>query len=73
MPRPTSIVKLVRVRLLPKDGGGTLFFRIGAGRRPRFLRPSEAPDFEGDEAWFEVERVRGPVWMTYRVIRRVER
>jgi hypothetical protein len=46
-------------------------FIVHAGRRNEYLRPGEVPAFEGDEAWFELERVRGQVWMTWKVLRQV--
>ena len=71
----TSIVRISRRRLLETDGGGTLFFVIHSGRRPGYLDPDQVPQFEGDEAWFEVERTRvsGRVWPTWNVLRQVER
>lgn len=65
----TKIAKLRRICLLEKDGGDTLSFQILGTKRPEFLSPSEVPPFEGDEAWFELERIRGPVWMTWKVLR----
>ncbi len=69
----TRVAKLTRSRLLEKDGGGTLYFIVHAGRRPEFLTPELVPEFEGEEAWFEIERSRGPVWSTWKVLRQVER
>ena len=70
----TRIAMLSRRRLLEQDGGGTLFFVVHAGRRPEFLEPNQVPDFHGDEAWFELERVRQPgrAWPTWKVLRQVE-
>jgi len=67
-----TIAKLRRVRLSPKDGGDTLHFQIMGRDRPEYLSVSEVPPFEGEEAWFELERIRGPVWMTWKVLRQVE-
>lgn len=54
------ICEVHRQRLLPQDGGGTLFFVIhGLARRARFADPGEVPDFEGEKAFFEVEPKRG--------------
>ena len=68
------VVKIARRRLLEQDGGGTLFFVVYAGRRPEYLEPHQVPHFEGDEAWFELERVRhsGRAWPTWKVLRQVE-
>lgn len=69
-----SIVRISRRTRLETDGGATLFFVIHSGRRPGFLDPEQVPEFEGDEAWFEVERTRvsGRVWPTWKVLRQVE-
>lgn len=67
-----KVALLQRVRLMEKDGGGTLHFQIMGASRPEFLPRAEVPEFEGEEAWFELERIRGPVWMTWKVLRRVE-
>lgn len=72
MSPPTRIAKLTRVRLLEKDGGRTIHFRLDGGRRPQFIPTDAVPEFEGDEAWFELEHVRAKPWNTWRVIRRVE-
>lgn len=68
-----SIVRISRRSLLESDGGGTLFFVIHSGRRPGFLDADQVPEFEGKEAWFEVERVRigGRIWPTWKVLRQV--
>jgi len=60
-----------RVRLLPDQGGGTLHFMVMGLSRPEFLAKDDVPEFEGDEAWFVLERVRGQVWMTWKVLRQV--
>lgn len=68
----TKIAKLRRVRRLQTDGGDTLYFIIVGAGRAQFLDKDRVPDFEGEEAWFELERVRGPVWMTWKVLRRAQ-
>jgi len=68
----TRIAKLKRVRFLEKDGGATAYFKVEGPGRPDFLGPGDVPPFDGEEAWFELERVRGRVWMTWRVLRQVE-
>lgn len=68
----TKIAELRRVRLLEKDGGATVYFIIIGTSRAEFLEPENVPPFEGEEAWFELERVRGRVWMTWKVLRQVE-
>jgi hypothetical protein len=66
-----KVSQLRRIRLLPEQGGGTLHFQIMDHGRPEFLSVDEVPEFEGEEAWFLLERVRGQVWMTWKVLRQV--
>ncbi|CAN5406925.1 hypothetical protein BH10PSE1_BH10PSE1_25840 [soil metagenome] len=51
-------VHLRRSRMLEKDGGATLFcvmtYRGEPGPALAFLRPGQFPEFDGEEAWFEV-------------------
>jgi len=52
------------MRSLPNDGSRTLFFMTAGGdrrHRPTFFLPDQVPDFEGEEAVFEVDKHRG-VW-----------
>lgn len=70
----TMIRKIRRVRTHAHEGGRTLHFMTlnGSKRNPtRFFDPDQVPEFEGEEAWFEVESVRGSVWMTWRFLRQV--
>lgn len=68
-----KIAKLERRALPPNiEGGRTLFFLVHGIGRPDFLDPEQVPDFEGDVAWFELERVRGKVWRTWKVLRQVK-
>jgi hypothetical protein len=63
--------KLLRYRNLPEWGGQTLFFRADGGDRRHpapFFRPNEVPEFEGESAWFEAERVPKGGW---RIVRRL--
>jgi hypothetical protein len=53
--------KLTRHRSLPNAGSRTLFFKLEVGRLGRFLDPHQVPDFDGDEAWFEYQKVRGEI------------
>lgn len=67
----TRRVKLVRHRSLPSAGSRTLFFRSEGGSRSHpaiFFRPEHVPEFEGDSAWFEAERLPKLGW---RIVRRV--
>jgi hypothetical protein len=54
--------KVQRYRNTPEAGGQTLFFGIDLGSRRRghkWFNPGQVPEFEGDEAWFEIDRQRG--------------
>lgn len=64
-------MKLIRHRTMENAGSRTLFFTtdfIGRKGRPDFFRPHQVPEFEGEEAWFEAERVPKLGW---RILRRV--
>lgn len=71
--RPEGLPMLIeRRRLLPKDGGGTLYFMCRSGRRRtqhRFFKPHEVPEFDGEAAVFEVawKSWQGP-WRFIRLI-----
>jgi hypothetical protein len=67
MPRILTL-RLTRKRALANAGGVTLFFKVDIGRSGRFLSPHQVPEFEGEEAWFECEKVRGRIV----VLRQVE-
>ncbi len=69
MPTRTSI--LTRQRLLPEAGGGTIHFKLQAGRLGRFLQQAEVPEFEGEEAIVEwqMEAGRPHVLRIVRVMR----
>jgi hypothetical protein len=66
--KPPAVAHLQRSRYLPQDGGGTVFLKLKVGRLGKFFSPDQVPDFEGEEAWFEIEKDRG----RYRFIRQVE-
>jgi len=53
----------------PKDGGYTLFFKADIGKSGRFFDPDKVPEFEGEEAWFEIQNVGGGLLA---VLRQVE-
>ena len=61
MARATRIAKLTRVRVEPRKDSPTLFFRTPAMTQKKsvsdFIRPDLVPEFEGEEAWFEMEWV----------------
>ena len=60
--------KITRVRSLPNAGSRTLHFKIDYGKSGVFFQPNEVPSFEGEEAWFEMEKVKGQ----WRFLRQVE-
>lgn len=64
------VFKIERLRARADDGGRTLsyFIRPGSRRRPwKFFDPAEVPAFEGESAWFEIDRTGG----TWTVLREV--
>ncbi|MBV9995606.1 MAG: hypothetical protein JO127_10365 [Caulobacteraceae bacterium] len=70
----TRIAVLTRMKDLD---GRTLCFTLlasGGRRLHDFIDKERVPDFEGDQATFETEKVREPgsPWLRWRVIRRVE-
>jgi hypothetical protein len=71
-------VKLRRVRQYGgADHGKTLMFTFEGGTRRAqrsrnsFIDKERVPDFEGEEAWFEVEEVSGKPWSFWRAVRQV--
>ena len=65
---PVRTALLRRFRTMPQDGARTLYFKLEVGRLGRFLDPNDVPDFEGDVAVFEYEKVRGRI----RLLRKIE-
>lgn len=62
--------KIERLKGPAAEGGETLalFVRPGRVRGPwKWFRPDEVPAFEGDAAWFEIERKRG-AWVFVRQV-----
>ncbi len=56
------IAKLERLKSRPEDGGQTLslFIRPGSRSRPyTWFEPQQVPAFDGDFAYFEMERIKG--------------
>ena len=71
MSMETYRFQLFRARTPPAaDGRAPYFYTAATERRRRalFFRPHEAPEFEGDSAWFEAERHDGQ----WRIVRRVD-
>ena len=66
MPAPRTAL-LRRMRTLQNAGSETLFFKLEVGRLGRFLDPRDVPNFEGETAVFEYEKVAGKI----RLLRRV--
>jgi hypothetical protein len=73
-----AVEKLTRHRERWGDvAARTLYFTFpggsGASRsRVTFVSPQDVPDFEGEEAWFEMELVAGKPWSWWRAVRQVE-
>lgn len=63
MPAPPRIELLTRVRADSDGASRTLFFTFPARRRQKaamdFILPEFVPEFEGEQAWFELERMKG--------------
>jgi hypothetical protein len=62
--------QLLRKRALPDAGGESLFFVIPSSDRrypPTFFRPGEVPEFGGESAWFEMQRIKGR-WLLLRQV-----
>lgn len=83
-PEPERIIERMVVKLrrvTSRSGaepGRTLHFTFEGGTRRAqrsrcsFVQPEHAPEFEGQEAWFEVEQVSGHPWSYGRAVRPVE-
>ena len=83
-PKPERIIsrRVVKLRRVRQYGGGdhgrTLMFTFEGGTRraqrslSSFIDKERVPDFEGEEAWFEVEEVSGKPWSFWRAVRQVE-
>ena len=73
MSKPTVIRRLKRVTDLE---GRTLNFMIPTSDRrhpPEFIPPDRVPEFEGKEAWFELEKVHTKPWAFWKVLRQVDK
>jgi hypothetical protein len=56
------VFKIERLRSAADDGRRTLalFIRPGSRNRPwKFFSPDEVPAFDGEHAWFEIDRTQG--------------
>lgn len=72
-------VKLRRVRQYGgAEHGKTLMFTFEGGTRraqrsrSSFINKERVPEFDGEEAWFEVEEVSSTPWPYWRAVRRIE-
>lgn len=45
---------------------------LSRAREIGFVSPEHVPAFEGEEGWFEMERIRAKPWSYWRAIRRVD-
>ena len=72
------IVNLTRCRVADAKGrGATLFFTFPAAGRGRsdtgFLHPEHfSLAFDGEDGWFEIEKVSAKPWPYWRAVRQVE-
>ena len=73
------VVKLTRVRQFEDSGvGPTVMFTFEGGTRRAhrsrcsFIDKDNVPDFDGEEAWFEVEQVSAKPWPFWRAVRQVD-
>lgn len=67
---PTYTYKIERLKGPAAEGGRTLalFIRPGRVRGPwKWFEPDAVPPFEGDYAWFEIER-KGAAWAFVRQV-----
>jgi len=75
MRRETRVARLTLVRAL--DGPALHYATddLPAGRRrcrTTFIAREHAPGFDGEEGWFEMERVPAKPWAYWRAVRQVE-
>lgn len=76
MPKPTTAIRLLS-RVTDRQGR-TLHFRcdhVGArsgNSTSSFIDKEDVPEFEGDVAWFELERVPAKPWPRWRAVRQIE-
>jgi len=77
MSRPPQLreAKLTRSR----HAGRTLCFTTPHLPKPKsrrcrltFIKPEHVPEFEGEEAWFELELVEAKPWNYWRALRPIE-
>lgn len=84
VPKPERVihkmtVKLRRIRQFGgAEPGRTLMFAFEGGTRraersrDSFINRERVPEFEGEEAWFEVEQVSTASWPYWRAVRQVK-
>ena len=71
-----AVKHLSRVRQAG-PGGPTLYFTfVGGLRRSRsnvtFVGVEHVPEFEGEEGWFEMEKISAKPWSFWRAVRQVD-
>ena len=74
-PKQTRVCRVTRAKTLPDHAGAQrdLHFVIdGLARRARFAEIGQVPEFEGDEALFEMEQ-RNKTRLGYVFLRQVEK
>ena len=73
-----SIEKLARKREHTGDlSSRTLYFTFPGARRASrsnvtFVSPEHVPEFDGEEAWFEMALTAGVPWSYWRAVRQVD-
>lgn len=73
-----AVEKLTRHRERHSElSSRTLYFTFPGGRRASrsqvtFVAPENVPEFEGEDAWFEMELVAGTPWSWWRAVKQVE-
>lgn len=75
MVKPRTAIRLL-TKMTHMDGSTLFFHTSGLGRRSgnsrdTFIKTEHVPDFEGHEAWFELEHVTAKPWCYWRAIRQV--
>lgn len=71
-----AVKPLTRVRQGGPDSPTLHFTFPGGPRRSRsnvtFVRVEHVPEFEGEQGWFEMEKVSAKPWSFWRAVRQVE-
>lgn len=72
---PQSIIVRCLTRVTDLEGRTLNFMIPSSDRRhpPQFIPPGQVPDFEGKEAWFELQKLHIKPWSTWKVVRQVDK